>query len=230
MLALLLLVLSPSFPGESQRVAPDLPGHSRPVFILPAAGPVLVLGRIPVFPPANLGSMNPWGPRVRIGPNLVRNPGFESTSFPCDGFFLTLPAGSTVIDDWTIGSGNVDICGLTLWPAIEGCRNVDLCGTVAGAIRQVIPTQIGAEYVVRIAVTTNRRCPGTARSAQVVWGTASASFSLNTAQYNADDITWTSFQAVFVATQASTTLELRSLTPSSCGIVVDDVQVRRRGP
>ncbi len=60
--------------------------------------------------------------------NLITNGSFENGNYNANPNFMTLGAGATNIDGWTVGSGSIDWI-LTYWQASNGRFSLDLSGT-----------------------------------------------------------------------------------------------------
>ncbi|ELR98492.1 choice-of-anchor C family protein [Gloeocapsa sp. PCC 73106] len=88
--------------------------------------------------------------------NLIRNGGFETfeTATFSPGTFITVPTGSTSIDNWIVTSGNVQVVG-GYWQPSEGNNTIDMDGETPGAIAQTFDTTIGQRYLVRFDLAGN---------------------------------------------------------------------------
>lgn len=87
--------------------------------------------------------------------SLVANGSFEDGAYSGSDSFMTLNAGSTAIDDWTVESGSIDwINGY--WAAKDGQRSIDLAGEYKhGLISTTINTVKGQGYRVQFDIAGN---------------------------------------------------------------------------
>lgn len=150
-------------------------------------------------------------------PNVVVNSLF-SAPLPTNNI-VTLSAGSTALTGWTINSGNIDVVGY--WPKSAGGGNdIDLNGTTAGSISQVISTLPGATYDLSFYLggnphTTNNKTimvsfGGFSQTITVVQQASSLGFMLYT------------FKDIPIITSTAT-LTFTSLTSGDSGPVLSDV-------
>jgi len=158
------------------------------------------------------------------------NGSFELGTDP--GSFATLPAGNTNITDWTIDSGSVDYIG-TYWQASDGVRSIDLNGTDAGSISQVLTTVVGATYDVGFDISGNPDGGPALKELSVsANGDLAQNYSYDTfVEGNTTaDMRWASSTYSFVATTTSTTLTFVSLIAGAFGPALDNVLITETVP
>ena len=137
-----------------------------------------------------------------------------------DGFFTqsNAPNGETifsafsnpVMGDWRVVDGNVALHVGTITIPIRGANAVDLNGTRAGSISQLLQTVPGTQYTVRFSATGNWRTnPNQPRSLTVAFGNSLVPFTIQPgAAPNA--LGWQTLSATFTATGLTTDLQFRS--------------------
>jgi choice-of-anchor C domain-containing protein len=159
------------------------------------------------------------------GPNLIKNGSFEDGTEP--GEWLTLKAGSSGIDDWTITHGSVDTVG-SLWAAPDGKRSIDLDGVSFGGISQDLKTEKGKTYVVSFDLAGNYHGPPTIKRLKVSAAGQSADFSYDLYHKPTTNGGWARPSFQFIAGDKTTTLEFDSLDTENgyFGPVIDDVRVQ----
>jgi choice-of-anchor C domain-containing protein len=168
--------------------------------------------------------------------NLLVNGSFEQGIDP--GTFKDLPGGSSAITGWIVGDLHVDYCSSLTWNASDGVRSVDLDGSAGGAmngsIRQSFPTTAGQHYRVDFDLSGNSNAQPQIKQVEVSAGNAVQVFTHDCGPVFQHTIPFAivyehqSF--LFTATSSTTTLEFRSLTPTSgfptgWGAVIDNVVV-----
>lgn len=168
--------------------------------------------------------------------DMVQNGSFENGPNP--GTHITLPQGSTAIDDWTvIGSGvtvavdTIDYIGTT-WVASDGNRSLDLNGYFGtGGVEQVISTIPGNTYLVTFDMAGNPDNGPTIKTMDVLavgTTTQSQSYSFDITGKTRSLMGWTPMQFTFVADATSTTLQFISTVTGSqnaWGPALDNVSV-----
>jgi choice-of-anchor C domain-containing protein len=156
------------------------------------------------------------------------NGSFESGDNP--GSFLPIAAvNNTVIDGWTVSSGNVDYIG-TYWASSEGDRSIDLTGSdgSAGAISQTLTTVVGHTYAVTFDLAGNPDGGPAVKSLNVDAGGLPTLYTFDTTGHStgsAASMGWTSKTFNFTATGVSTTLRFASLDTGFFGPALDNVVV-----
>lgn len=171
------------------------------------------------------------------GTTTVTNTSFTNGSFeggPNPGTsWVTLGAGSTQINGWTISAGNIDYIG-TAWQSSDGSRSLDMSGSGVGAISQAFTTVAGQTYTVTFDLAGN---PGYGTGTGSKQLTVSVDNSAKTSQTYSFDTTghilsnmgWVSKTFSFVASGTSTTLTFTSLTAGVYGPALDNVKVNDSG-
>jgi choice-of-anchor C domain-containing protein len=155
--------------------------------------------------------------------NLIQNGSFETGPNP--GSFITLPTGSTAINNWTVTGGNIDYKG-SYWTASDGQRSIDLNGEVAGAIAQTFNTTIGESYLVTFDLAGNPEFLPIIKNMTVEAAGQSEDFSFDTTGKTFSDMGWIPQSWQFTANNNQTTLEFASLTNGSAsGPTLDNVAV-----
>lgn len=159
------------------------------------------------------------------GPNLISNGSFEKGTTP--GAYLTIKAGASDLDDWTVDKGTVDIVG-GLWPASDGVRSIDLDGTSFGAISQVVKTDPGKTYVVTFDFSGNAYGAPTIKTMRLSAGDDSAQYAFDVSKRPYHSMGWQTHTWRFVAKGKSTPIEFESLDTENgyFGPVVDNVHVQ----
>lgn len=173
--------------------------------------------------PASAAAVDATG--KACGPNLVSNGSFEKGTTP--GEWLTIKAGSSDLDDWTVSKGTVDIVG-TLWPASDGDRSIDLDGTSFGAISQDVKTDPDKTYVVTFDFTGNAYGPPTIKTMRLSAGDDSTQYSFDVSKRPYRSMGWQTHTWRFVAKGKSTSIEFESLDTVNgyYGPVIDNVHVQ----
>jgi choice-of-anchor C domain-containing protein len=164
--------------------------------------------------------------------DLINNGGFESgTSPPTGNNIATLAAGSTQLDNWTIGAAGIDWIpwnGSTVyWQSHGGSYSIDLNATVgSGSISQTFTTTVGTQYKVDFWLAGNpANTTDKTRQVQVTAAGASQNFTFDTTGKSFTNMGWLPETFLFTATGESTTLTFTSLTPAQYGPALDDISV-----
>ena len=158
------------------------------------------------------------------------NGSFETGTDP--GAFATLVPGDTDITDWTVVSGTLDYIG-TYWQASDGARSIDMNGTDAGSISQVLTTVVGATYDVGFDISGNPDGGPALKELSVsANGDLPQNYSYDTfVEGNTTaDMKWASSTYSFVATTTSTTLTFTSLIAGAFGPALDNVLITETLP
>ena len=93
------------------------------------------------------------------------------------GSFTTYSRGQK-FGDWHVSFGNVDLKTPYFTPPTEGTNLVDLNGTTAGGIRQVLETVPGKTYTLRFKVSGNWESTSANRVFRVTAGPLNKSLSI----------------------------------------------------
>jgi len=158
--------------------------------------------------------------------NLINNGSFEDSSFLSGFSFVTLSAGSTAINNWTVTSGSIDYVHVT-WGASNGIFSLDLSGRVgdAGSIAQTFATTLGNQYSVSFDLAGNPLASPTIKTLRLSAGSSSKDFTFDITGKTVTDMGWSPQNFNFVATSNSTTLSFTSLNNSGAGPALDNVVV-----
>ena len=157
-----------------------------------------------------------------------QNGSFEGGPNPGSSW-LTLAAGATSINGWTVVAGSVDYMG-TAWPASAGTRSIDLSGASAGTLAQTFTTTAGTSYTVAFDFAGNPGYgagTGVKRMRVSVNNTAvtGQDYSFDTTGKTLSNLGWTTQTFTFTASAASTTLTFTSQDNSAYGPVIDNVRL-----
>jgi choice-of-anchor C domain-containing protein len=161
--------------------------------------------------------------------NITQNGSFETGSTDpesCPWHFLRLSTTSTVITGWTVVSGEIDYIGPSCWPASDGSRSLDLSGYYPGGIKQDLTTVAGTTYLVEFDMAGNPAGVGvpSGKTLTVSAGSASQTFTFNTAGKTLTDMGWTNKSWTFVADAGTTTLTFMT-QDYDYGPALDNVRV-----
>ncbi|HTY88014.1 MAG TPA: choice-of-anchor C family protein [Candidatus Acidoferrum sp.] len=148
---------------------------------------------------------------------LGTNPGITS---------IQLTAGdSTSLTGWTVVSGTIDYVGGT-WTAGDGSRSLDLSGTSAGAIEQIITGfTVGQNYQLSFLMAGNTAGGPTVKSLQASIGSAMQTFNFDITGHSNANMGWSLQTMNFTATSGSLTLDFASLANSFYGPTLDAVAI-----
>ena len=197
---------------------------ARPTRIAFAAA-ILVIGSSPA---TQAGDRFPAPPRKEcggIGPNLVRNGGFEAPTV-VGADYRIVAAGGT-IGPWTVASGAVDFIACGFWQAAEGCQSVDMNSCEAAAIEQTLATKKGRHYGLCFSLAGNPDAAPRRKALEVWWaGSRIATVEFDVAKRDRAGMGWARYSYAVVAPSDSVVLKFKSRTPGCYGPVLDDVVVR----
>ena len=157
--------------------------------------------------------------------NLIRNGSFENGE-PV-GAFVSIKAGTGLLDSWQVLKGSVDMLG-SPWPAAHGKQSLDLHGAFGvGVIRQTFSTVPGKSYEVGFDMAGDPECGSNIRRLKVSAGEQTSEFSFDPSGKSRQDMGWTTNKWRFRARQDQTTLEFISLSidNSLCGPLLDNISV-----
>lgn len=141
------------------------------------------------------------------------------------GQFVTLPAGSTAIDGWTVDAGSVDWIG-TYWTSFDGLKSVDLNGLAPGHLSQLLATTPGNDYVIDFRMAGNSSCGAAVKTLDVhAGGDGSGSFSFDSTGMTRTSMGWDARSFAFTASTTNTLLTFSSTTAGSCGPALDNVSL-----
>ncbi len=160
--------------------------------------------------------------------DLVTNGSFESGSYSANGSgFMTLSAGSTAINGWTVTGGGVDWIG-TYWTADAGSMSLDLSGNNPGGIQlgTSLATTAGQEYVLQFYLAGNPDGPPTIKPLQVTVGNLTPMmFYFNDTGFTKANMGWALETFYFTASSSTTTLLFTSNSGTAYGPALDNVSV-----
>jgi choice-of-anchor C domain-containing protein len=158
--------------------------------------------------------------------NLINNGSFENSSLGSGFNFVTLSAGSTAINDWTVTNGSIDYINQE-WQASDGGFSLDLSGSVgdAGSIAQTFATTLGNQYLVSFDLAGNLDPSPRVKTLRLSAGGSSQDFTFDVTGKTPVNMGWSPQNFNFVASGNSTTLSFTSLNNSGAGPALDNVVV-----
>jgi choice-of-anchor C domain-containing protein len=126
----------------------------------------------------------------------------------------------------------VDLTPGYYWEPAEGQQSVDLDGTCgAGVIYQDLNTSVSQTYSLRFALAGNPDGAPTIKEMEVWWGNSLVDrLTFDTTGRTRTSMGWGLHEYVVTATEASTRLRFKSLTPGCFGPVLDKVSVQDNPP
>jgi choice-of-anchor C domain-containing protein len=154
---------------------------------------------------------------------------FQNGSFEfgtVTGDFDTLSAGSTFISPWTIEAGDLDLIR-DYWTAEDGFQSIDLNGTEAGTLEQLISTSVGCTYTVTFSLAGNSDNGPVMKTLDVYINDnldINPIYSFGTTA-SAQDSEWADVDFSFEATSPSTLVSFRSTTVGAWGPAIDNVRL-----
>jgi choice-of-anchor C domain-containing protein len=163
------------------------------------------------------------------GENLVFNGSFELGIDPGELRQIDAP-NSTAITGWTVESGNIDYYG-SAWVAGDGNRSLDMSGTTAGTISQLVSGfTVGQTYRLSFLMAGN---PGlipplpAVKRLRATIGSSSAvqEYSFDATGHSAGDLGWILRTLNFTASSSTMTLRFVSLTDGLGGAALDKVSI-----
>ena len=152
--------------------------------------------------------------------NLIVNGSFEQSPDPKNGW-INYALGSTSIFGWKVVLGDLDLWGGLKTPF--GSKTIDLQGQQAGAIAQVIPTEVGATYRLKFHVGSydnlSKKVYARAAGKKQIWP---IEVSGSTEQPLLAEVFFD-----FIPRETKTTIEIGSYTQGTQGPVIDNVSCVR---
>jgi hypothetical protein len=154
---------------------------------------------------------------------VVGNSGFESPSIG-NTDFMQYP--SATLGAWSVT--NIDVVSSSYMTPDSGNQSIDLNMNTAGSIQQTLQTSAGQAVVLRLSYTYNNQCvlynvlpiPAQYQS-QVIWN----GVVVDTIEVAAGaQRVWQTYSKSLVA-RGNDVIEIRSLTPGTCGNMLDDITV-----
>lgn len=172
--------------------------------------------------------------------NLLINGSFETVATdPSSDDFVTVPAGSSAIDSWTVLGETIDyhvsddeiIPDGNNWEASDGNISLDLNGTPGkGGVAQSFDTIPGQTYRVTFDLAGNPLGGPSLRQIDVKAAGQSAQFEFDITGKTPSEMGWETKTWEFTAIDTTTTLEFLSTTKSDFfGPAIDNVQVNLVG-
>ena len=160
--------------------------------------------------------------------NLITNGSFENGNYNANPNFMTLGAGATNIDGWTVGSGSIDWI-LTYWQASNGRFSLDLSGNGMGSIAAStgFNTVAGQTYEVLFDLSGNPDgCGGMRYLTLGLNNSTVGTYSFNTTGNNTrSNMNWQTYSYIFTGSGGLTTLTFGSGNNSAYGPALDNVRV-----
>jgi len=160
--------------------------------------------------------------------NLITNGSFENGNYNANPNFMTLGAGATNIDGWTVGSGSIDWI-LTYWQASNGRFSLDLSGNGMGSIAAStgFNTVAGQTYEVLFDLSGNPDGGGGMRYLTLgLNNNTVGTYSFNTTGNNTrSNMNWQTYSYIFTGSGGLTTLTFGSGNNSAYGPALDNVRV-----
>ncbi len=155
---------------------------------------------------------------------LVSNGSFEQGVNPGISADVSSP-NSTSITGWTVESGNIDYIG-SRWTAGDGVRCLDLSGTDAGTISQMIEGLTpGQAYRLSFLMAANPEVASYTARLRAAIGDASSEFTFNQPGITTVNLGWREKTLDFVASASTHKLTFVSLNPGWAGAAIDNVAI-----
>lgn len=178
----------------------------------------LALSASPAFAANSTGDPN----------NIVQNSNFASPASPTNSY-IDYTDGSTAISDWTVGGSSVDVCSPGLFNIPPGdpstTQTIDLSGTAAGSVSQVLNTVVGETYTGSFELSANVSAGPEPKTGYLQVGSTNLPFTFNGTGMTRLALVWQEVTFSFTATSTTTTLTLASTSNSDAGPLVTDVIV-----
>jgi choice-of-anchor C domain-containing protein len=155
----------------------------------------------------------------------VINGSFElGTGIP--GTSIQLYAGdSTSLTGWTVTSGTIDYIN-TLWPAGSGSRSLDMTGSSAGTIEQIIAGfTTGQNYRLSFLMAANTADGPSIKSLQASMGATTQTFTFDGTGHSNANMGWSLRTMDFTATGTTMALDFRGLQSGLYGAALDAVTI-----
>lgn len=161
-----------------------------------------------------------------LGPNLVRNGGFEKPVVPGGNGYIEVFAGGK-LGPWTVTAGSVDV-DASDWVPAAGAQSLDLAGDQPGAIIQQLNLPATGTYQIRFKLAGNMDCAPARKTVGVLWnGSAVVSKTFNTTPHTPADPGWKSISVTVPGFAGPASLAFTNLSAGSCGAALDAVTVRQ---
>lgn len=146
-----------------------------------------------------------------------------TSSYTIYGAGSTIHSVGAAVSGWNVIEGTVETNDAQRHDFGQGARSVDLNGNGPGAMEREIPVIPGVAYTISFTVAENTYCGPATKTMGIDWqGERIAELDVNLPR---GDIRTYEVQ-VPAGTTTSGTLTLRGLSPSSCGVVIDDASIQ----
>lgn len=140
--------------------------------------------------------------------------------------FVPVNPGDTSLLNWTILGNGVTHVG-SGWTAANGIGSVELNDSDGpGGISQTFSTVPGAGYTLTYSLAADPTCgTGTKQIKVTILDFSYITSATVTSSKTTTNMGWVTNTGTFTATSSSSTIKFESLTPGSCGPVVDMITV-----
>ncbi len=156
--------------------------------------------------------------------DLVANGSFEIGVNPGVSSGVLSPDSST-ITGWTVETANLDYIG-SRWTAGDGFRCLDLSGTDAGTISQIISGLTpGHDYRLSFLMAANPEVGVFTARLRASISEASQEYSFLQSGFSTENLGWTEKTLDFTATGSSHKLAFVSLNPGWAGAALDKISI-----
>ncbi|ACH38816.1 PEP motif-containing protein, putative exosortase substrate [Citrifermentans bemidjiense Bem] len=165
--------------------------------------------------------------------NLIANGSFEDGFYPGSTPFVTVGAGTNIIDGWSVVDGSIDWIN-TYWQASEGTKSIDLAGNYQHGliVGTAFDTVAGQTYRVQFDMAGNPDRPYNKSLVSVSTGEifTTHSFTFEQAGNTHQNMGWVTQYFDFVASSDSAELFFGDITNSlnpdeAWGAALDNVRV-----
>jgi choice-of-anchor C domain-containing protein len=154
--------------------------------------------------------------------NLIQNGSFTPGADASD--VILVQAGSTAVPGWSVTAGSVDDIRPTYWQSADGGHSLDMSGTNAGTIQQILTTTVGVQYEVQFKLAGNPEDPTTEiHRLEVSAAGQTQDFTFDSTGYNRSNMGWQDETFIFTASDTATTLQFSSLNHSAWGPALGEV-------
>jgi choice-of-anchor C domain-containing protein len=165
--------------------------------------------------------------------NLITNGSFEDGLYPGTTPYVTVGAGSSIIDGWTVVDGSIDWIN-TYWQASDGTKSIDLAGNYQHGliVGTAFDTVVGQTYRVQFDMAGNPDRPYNKSLVSVSTGDifTTHAFTFEQGGNTRQNMGWVTQYFDFVATSDSAELFFGDITnelnPNEAwGAALDNVRV-----
>eukprot|EP01018_Ginkgo_biloba_P005769 Gb_14983 [translate_table: standard] len=188
------------------------------------------------FDPYGLTSAQSVGTQKSQGSDMiVRNGGFEECGIDPGSGFIVLDADEPIpLCGWRVVEGQVEYAGPNLWPPYQGKRTLHLNSAkiaTPGSVAQILHVTNRSNYsvVFYMAGNPDRSCGNNTKTLRVSITPSSVSpqvLFFNIAKATPGSMGWKRTHSLeFTASDEYVNITFESLTPGSCGPVIDSVAV-----